>query len=36
MENQFKQKLGPEWTMNGLGKPFRKKTDPKKSKNHIN
>ena len=25
-------KLGPEFTMNGLGKPFRKKSDPKKTK----
>ena len=23
------KKLGPEWAVNGLGKPFRKKSDPK-------
>ena len=33
MEIWFKQnKIGLEWTTNGLGKPFRKKIQPKKSK----
>ena len=26
------QKLGLQWAVNGLRKPFRKKSDPKKSK----
>ena len=26
------KKLGLEWAVSGLGKPFRKKSDPKKSK----
>ena len=30
------KKLGLERTMNGLGKPFRKKHDPKKRKNSKN
>ena len=30
------KKLGLEWTMNGLGKPFRKKSDPKNWKNSKN
>ena len=27
--------LGLEWTMNGLGKPFREKSDPKKSTKQL-
>ena len=30
------KKLGLEWTMNGLGTPFRKKWDPKNRKNSKN
>ena len=30
------KKLGLEWTMNGLGKPFRKKSNPKNRKNSKN
>ena len=31
------KKLGLEWTINGLGKPFRKKSDPKnRKKTRIN
>ena len=30
------KKLGPERTVNGLGKPFRKKSDPKNRKNSKN
>ena len=30
------KKLGPEWTVNGLGKLFRKKSDPKNWKNSKN
>ena len=29
------KKLGLKWTMNGLGKPFRKKSDPKNRKNAL-
>ena len=32
MKIQFK-KLGLEWAVNGLGKPFRKKSNPKNRKN---
>ena len=30
------KKLGLEWAVNGLGKPFRKKSDPKNRKNSKN
>ena len=30
------KKLGPEWAVNGLGKLFRKKSDPKNRKNSKN
>ena len=30
------KKLGLEWAVNELGKPFRKKTDPKNPKNSKN
>ena len=30
------KKLGIEWAVNGLGKPFRKKSDPKNRKNSKN
>ena len=30
------KKLGLEWTMNGLGKPFRRNSDPKNRKNSKN
>ena len=30
------KKLGLEWAVNGLGKPFRKKSDPKNRKNNKN
>ena len=30
------KKLGLEWVVNGLGKPFRKKSDPKNRKNSKN
>ena len=30
------KKLGPEWAVNGLGKLFRKKSDPKSRKNSKN
>ena len=30
------KKLGLEWALNGLGKPFRKKSDPKNRKNSKN
>ena len=36
-EISFKQKqLGLEWTKNGLGKPFRKNSNPKNWKNSKN
>ena len=31
-----RKKLGLEWALNGLGKPFRKKSDPKNRKNSKN
>ena len=31
-----KKKLGLEWAENALGKPFRKKSDPKNQKNSKN
>ena len=34
--NWNKKKLGLEWAANGLGKPFRKKFDPKNRKNSKN
>ena len=30
------KRLGPEWTMNGLWKPSRKKSNPKNRKNSKN
>ena len=33
---KFNSKLGLEWAVNGLGKPFRKKSDPKNRKNSKN
>ena len=30
------KKIGLEWALNGLGKPFRKKSDPKNRKNSKN
>ena len=36
MEIWFKQKLGLEWAVNGLRKPFRKKSGPKNRKNSKN
>ena len=35
-ENLIKKKPGIEWAVNGLAKPFRKKTDPKNRKNSKN